>query len=605
MNLARILRLSFVPALGISLATACGPAAGPSPAPASAGSREGEAWVERTLRSLSLREKVGQMVMPWVSADYAAADSREYDGLRAWVVDAGVGGVVLSVGLPHSYAAKANALQRMARVPLLVASDMENGPGMRMSGIWAFPFLLPQGGGTAFPPLMALGAVGSDSLAYALARATADEARAVGVQMTFGPVLDVNSNPLNPIINTRSFGEDPAAVARLGRAYLRGARDGGLLTTAKHFPGHGDAATDSHLDLPAITGDRARLDAVELAPFRAAVDGGVDGVMTAHIAAVGVLGADAPPATLSPYFMTGVLRREMGFQGVLYTDALDMGGVVNRYGDADAAVMSVEAGADVLLMPRDVHLAIESVVAAVRSGRLTEARIDESVRRILRQKARAGLHRSRLVPLDSVERRVGTRAHEELAREIAARSITLVRDVNGAVPLSPSVRRLLVVTYADAADPVAGAEFVRALAGPGRTVDAVRMDVRTTADELAGLRARVDSADAVVVAAYVEPLARAGTITTRGAFAGWVDEVARGGKPLVAVSFGTPYLLASFPRVPAYLLAWGGMDVCQEAAARALLGQAPIAGRLPISLPPQYARGDGIDRPDARLTRHP
>ncbi|MBV9110021.1 MAG: hypothetical protein JO306_11485, partial [Gemmatimonadetes bacterium] len=310
---------------GILVSGGCAPRpAQPRPVAEEPGSR----WVEHMLRSLTLREKVGQMVMPWVGGDYAALDSREFDQLGAWVRDEGVGGVVVSVGLPLSYAAKTNELQRLARVPLLVASDMENGPGMRMSGIYAYPFLLPQGGGTAFPPLMALGAAGSDSLAYALARVLADEARAVGVQVTFGPVLDVNSNPLNPIINTRSFGEDPALVSRLGRAYIRGARDGGLLTTAKHFPGHGDAATDSHLGLPAISGDRARLDSVELAPFRAAVGEGIDGVMTAHIAAVGVLGSEAPPATLSPYFMTGVLRREMGFRGVLYTDAMDMGGVV-------------------------------------------------------------------------------------------------------------------------------------------------------------------------------------------------------------------------------------------------------------------------------------
>ncbi|HEX6747432.1 MAG TPA: glycoside hydrolase family 3 N-terminal domain-containing protein [Longimicrobium sp.] len=554
-------------------------------------------WAERTLRSLSLREKVGQMMMPWVGGDYAAVDSREFDQLRQWVQGEGVGGVVMSVGLPHSYAAKLNELQRMAKVPLLVASDMENGPGMRMSGIYAYPYLLPQGGGTAFPPLMGLGAAGSDSLAFALGRATAAEARAVGVHVTFGPVLDVNSNPLNPIINTRSFGEDPALVARLGRAYVRGAREGGLLTTAKHFPGHGDAAEDSHLGLPAIQGDRARLDAVELAPFRAAVAEGIDGVMTAHIAAVGVLGKDAPPATLSPYFMTAVLRGEMGFRGLLYTDALDMGGVVNRYGDAEAAVLSVEAGADVLLMPRDVHVAVEAVVAAVRAGRISESRIDRSVLRILEDKARAGLDRTRLVDLDAVDHRVGTRAHEALAMEIARRSITLARDERGLVPLAASARRVLVVTYAEANDPISGIAFARALERPGRTIAGARADARTTDAELAALRAQADSADVVIVAAFVSPLERSGVIGVRGVIPAFVEELSRAGKPVVAVSFGTPYLLDAFASVPAYLLAWGGEPVCQEAAARALLGEAPITGRLPVSLPPWFKRGDGLDRP--------
>ncbi|HEX8905896.1 MAG TPA: glycoside hydrolase family 3 protein, partial [Longimicrobiaceae bacterium] len=589
------LRTAFL----LTTLAACAPRTVAAPAAGLPAAGDGR-WVERTLAGLSLRGKVGQMVMPWVSGGYAADDSPEMERLAAWVEREGIGGVVVSVGMPYSYAAKLNALQRRARVPLLVASDLENGPGMRMAGIYAFPYLLPQGGGTDFPPLMGLGAVGSDSLAYALGRATADEARAVGVHVTFGPVLDVNSNPLNPIINTRSFGEDPALVARLGRAYIRGAREGGLLTTAKHFPGHGDAAEDSHLGLPAIQGDRARLDAVELAPFRAAVAEGIDGVMTAHIAAVGVLGKDAPPATLSPYFMTALLRGEMGFRGVLYTDALDMGGVVNRYGDAEAAVLSVEAGADVLLMPRDVHAAIEAVVAAVRSGRIPESRIDASVRRILIDKERAGLARSRFVSLDSVDRRVGTRAHQELAREIARRSITLARDTQGLVPLAAGARRVLVVTYAEANDPVSGLAFARALRQPGRVVVSARADARTSDAELAALRAGADSADVVVVAAFVSPLARSGVIGARGPLPAFVEDLSRAGKPVIAISFGTPYLLDAFPSVPAYLLAWGGEDVCQEAAALALLGQAPITGRLPVSLPPFYPRGHGLDRPVGR-----
>src|SRR5688572_1505905 len=226
--------------------------------------RTNQDWVNRTLHSLTLREKVGQMMMPWIGGHYVAIDSEDFDTLAAWVERDGIGGLVISVGMPLSYAAKLNALQRRAKVPLLVGSDMENGPGMRMAGIYSFPHLLPQGGGTEFPSAMALGATGSDSLAYELGRATAREARAVGVHMNFAPVLDVNSNPANPIINTRAFGEDPQAVARLAVAYMRGARAGGLLTTGKHFPGHGDTQTDSHIDLPTIPANRARLDSVEL-----------------------------------------------------------------------------------------------------------------------------------------------------------------------------------------------------------------------------------------------------------------------------------------------------------------------------------------------------
>jgi beta-N-acetylhexosaminidase len=585
--------------LAVGLAGCVSTAARPAPA---SGPRD-DAWVERTLASLSLRQKVAQMVMPWVSGGYTAVDSDEFTRVRQWVERDQVGGLIFSVGLPHSYAARANELQSVATVPLLIASDMENGPGMRMSGIYSYPHLLPQGGGTAFPPLMALGAAESDSLAYALGRVMAREARAVGVHVTFGPVLDVNSNPANPIINIRSFGEDPIAVGRLGRAYIRGAREGGLLTTAKHFPGHGDTESDSHRELPVIRASRARLDSVELRPYRDAVSEGVDGIMTAHIAVSGVLGDQAPPATLSPYFMTDLLRRDMGFRGLLVTDALDMGGVINQYGDAEAAVLSVLAGADVMLMPRDVPVAIDAVVAAVQSGRIAEARIDASVRRILTAKARSGLSRARTVSLDSVVRIVGTRDHAELARTIAERSITLVRDQRAVVPLSPALRRLLVVTYTEPGDPAGALTFTAGLQRGGRVIAAARVDARTTAEELAALAARVDSVDAVIVAAVAAPLEGSGSIGPRGRFPEFVQALSRGTKPMVVVSLGSPYLLTVFPEAPAYLLAWGSVDASQEAAARALLGETSIAGRLPVSLPPFHARGEGLRRP-ALIARH-
>ncbi|HEU4883624.1 MAG TPA: glycoside hydrolase family 3 N-terminal domain-containing protein, partial [Longimicrobium sp.] len=293
---------------------------------------EGREWVERTLASLTLREKAGQVVFPWTGGEYVATDSPEMDRLLEWVERDGIGGLVISIGLPHSYAAKLNALQRRAKVPLLITTDMENGPGMRLGGGYTLPHLLPLGGGTVFPPTMALGAIGSDSLAREVGRVIGTEARAVGVHLTFAPVLDVNSNPLNPIINTRSYGEDPAQVARLASALIGGLHDTGLLSAGKHFPGHGDTEADTHIGLAAIRADRARLDSVELVPFRAAVRAGVDGMMAAHISVQGVEGPDAPPASLSPLFVRRVLRDEMGFRGIVFSDAMDMGAVVRRYG---------------------------------------------------------------------------------------------------------------------------------------------------------------------------------------------------------------------------------------------------------------------------------
>ena len=566
-----------------------------APVPGAALSASDRAWVERTLASLSLREKAGQIVMPWIGGDYVAEDSRELERLTRLVAEEGIGGVVVSVGMPLSYAAKLNALQRRAPVPLLVASDMENGPGMRMAGIWSFPHLLPQGGATDFPPAMALGATGDDSLAEALGRVLATEARAVGVHVTFGPVVDVNSNPGNPIINTRAFGEDPALVSRLAAAFARGARTGGLQTVAKHFPGHGDTQVDSHLELPTIEAGAARLDSVELAPYRALLPDGVDGVMTAHIAVTGVEGPAAPPATLSAHFLTRVLREELRFPGLVYTDAMDMGAIVRRFGTTESLTRAIDAGADVLLMPVDVRGAVETVTNAVRSGRLSERRLDASVRRVLEAKARAGLPRARLVDLEGVSRKVGARGGAELASRIAERSIVLARDARGLVPLRAPAR-VLVVLYAAPTDPVAGRTFVAALAGGERSVESVRVDDRTTAEEFTRLRRRADSVDVVIAAAFVSPLEGRGSIAASGGFPGFVQGLTEDGRDVCAVSFGSPYLLEHIPAVPAYLLAWGGQDASQRAAAAALLGAAPITGRLPVSLPPFHARGEGMQR---------
>lgn len=542
-------------------------------------------WVEQTLASLSLRQKAGQMLMPWTGGEYVALDSPEFDRLREWVMRDGIGGLVLSIGLPHSYAAKLNALQELADVPLLVAADMESGPGMRLAGVYSLPHLLPQGGGTVFPPAMGFGATGDPELARGMGRVTGIEARAAGVHLTFGPVLDVNSNPLNPIINIRSFGEDPALVGRFGAAFIRGAHEAGLLAAAKHFPGHGDTEVDSHLALPAITANRARLDSVELAPFRAAVRAGVDAIMAGHIALTGLEGAEAPPASLSPLLVSQVLREEMGFRGLVVTDAMNMGAVTNRYGAGESLVRAIEAGADILLMPLDVPAALDAIVAGVRSGRLTEARLDASVRRILEAKSRAGLAAGRLVALDAVAERVGVREHTQLAETVARRSITLARDRAGLVPLPERARRVLSVTYAEPNALLAGRAFDAGLAGAGRHVESVRVGPETNFAEFERLRDRVRAADLVLVSAYIVPREYRGSVAGAGPFTTFVNGLAATGAPLVVLSFGSPYLLGSFPAVPVYLLAWGGSAVSQQAAARALLGLAPITGVLPVTLP--------------------
>ena len=591
---AATIRPTIAPGVDASARRLLGPASPGAMTPLSEADRR---WVERTLASLTLPEKIGQLIMPWVAGDYTAVGSAEFEQVRKWVQEDRVGGLVLSIGLPLSYAAKLNELQVRARVPLLVASDMENGPGMRLGNIYALPSLLPQGGGTVFPPVMALGATGSEELAYELGQVLGTEARAIGVHLVFGPVLDVNSNPLNPIINTRSFGESPELVGRLAKAYIRGARSKGLMSTGKHFPGHGDTDVDSHLDLPTIRADRAHLDSVDLPPFRAVVGEGIDAIMTAHIAVVGVEGQDAGPATLSRGFMTGILRDEMHFGGLVVTDAMTMGGVAKRYGATEPLIMALEAGADVLLMPRSVPDAIETVMTAVKSGRLSVSRIDASVRRILTAKARAGLRQGRLVDLNAVDRVVDIPEHTRIADEVAARSITLAHDRMNLVPLAKdSTKRILVVTYSDASDLVAGRTFNSIITErlPGSAT--VRVDDRTNDAEYAALGAKADSADVLLISAYVSPREFTGTVGAQAGFSQFVERIALSGKPIIVLSFGSPYLLSAFPSVSSYLLAWGGSPVSQRAAALAVLGEREINGRLPISLPPGLPFGAGIHR---------
>lgn len=554
------------------------------------------AWVERTLAGLTLHDKAAQIIMPWVGGEYAAVGSPEFEQVRKWVQDDHVGGLVMSIGLPHSYAAKLNEMQRIAPLPLLVASDMENGSGMRMANIYAFPSLLAQGGGTVFPPVMSLGAIGSPELAYQLGRVLGREARAVGVHINFGPVLDVNSNPLNPIINTRSFGEDPAAVSALATAYIRGARSAGLMTTGKHFPGHGDTGTDSHIDLPVITADREHLNRVDFPPFVAAIKEGIDGIMTAHIAVVGVLGKDAPPATLSPVFMTEILRNDLGFRGLLLTDAMTMGGVSRKYGATEPLIMALNAGADILLMPRNVTTAIETIVTGVQTGRVKQSRVDDAVRLILTTKAKAGLIDGRLVSLNAVDSIVNVPEHAAIAKEIAERSITLARDNGNNVPLRADDKRILSVTYAGPSDVLAGRVFNEDLAAAGKSVRRVSVDARTGETEWTALRASADSFDVVLASAYVLPEESAGSVQIRGGFPGFVESVSAAGKRIAAISFGSPYLLSAFPSVPAYMLAWGGAPLSQRAAAEAILGNHAISGHLPVSLPPSLKAGDGLTR---------
>lgn len=551
-------------------------------------------WVDQTLARLTLRQKAAQLLAPWITGAYLAADSDAYDRLRELVATHGIGGVVISIGPPLEVAARINALQELADIPLLVTADMEHGPGQRLDGGIVMPWGLRNGGGTRFPPVMALGAADDERLAYELGRITAIEARAVGIGMVLAPVVDVNNNPANPVINTRSYGADPHRVARLAAAQIRGLQEHGVYAVAKHFPGHGDTGIDSHIDLPTIPVDRARADSIELVPFRAAIDAGVTGIMSAHIT-FPALASDTVPATLSPRILTGLLQDELGFYGLVISDALDMGAIVRRYGPDEAPVRAIEAGADLLLMPADLDRALDAIVAAVESGRLPESRIDHSVRKLLRLKAGLGLHERRSVPLDHVPHLVGGRAHVAVADEVAARAITLVRDRDHLVPVAKEHARAVGIVFAADPDPLAGRAFHRTLAPAFRSFETFYLDPATPGARLDSIREQVRDADVVFVSTFVRVITGKGTIALPAEIAEFIAALDHE-RPTIVTSFGNPYLIQQFPGIGSYLLAWGPEEVAQRAAARAILGEVPITGTLPIEIPPYHPIGAGLIR---------
>lgn len=552
-------------------------------------------WAERTLASLSLRQRVAQMIMPFVLGDFAPEGSTGHDQILEMIEEQEVGGLIVSVGSPGEVAIKLNDFQGHSRLPLLVGADMETGVGFRLRGAVYLPSNISLGGATLFPPPMAVGATGDTGLAYEMGRITALESRAVGVHVPFAPVLDVNSNPDNPIINTRSFGENPADVARLGSAFIRGLQEHGTIATAKHFPGHGDTEADSHLELPIIRSSRARLDSVELVPFRAAVAAGVGAVMTAHIAVPALNGGSEMPATLAPEVLTDLLRTEMGFEGLVFTDAMDMAAIDRRYPRGEASVRAVLAGADMVLMPPNVGEAIDGIVAAVQEGRISRERIDASVIKILRAKEHLGLHHQRMVALDRLPHVVGIPAHEAVADDIARRAVTLLRNEGDLLPLlGTRSARVLSVSLRRRSDLQAGQVFNGVLRSRYPGLATAEVDRETRADVFEELLRQARRSNLVVVSLYVNWSSTSADEPLSEATIDFVAGLAEAGIPHVVVSFGNPYLLREIPSTRAYLLAWSGSEATQRAAAGALFGDTRMVGQTPIQLPPFFSIGDGL-----------
>ena len=570
------------------------PAIDSSPATAQAGSVPSDRWIDSVMQRLTLRDKAAQMVWPWILGDFVPETSAEWARLKALVTEQHVGGFIVSVGSPTEIAAKVNALQRLSDLPLLMSADLEYGAGYRARGAYFLPNAIDLGGAVSFPTQMGIAATGDPSLAYEMGRVTAREGRAMGIHIAFAPVLDVNNNANNPVINTRSFGERADVVSRFGAAAIRGIQENGMIATGKHFPGHGDTEINSHLAMAMVDVPRARLDSVELPPFRAAVNAGIGAMMTFH-GALPALDKSNVPATVSNPIIEGLLRRELGFRGLVISDAMDMNGVLGKLGLAEAVKGAVAAGVDVVLMPPDIAAGIDAIVAGVREGRYTEGHLDRSVRRILTVKRQLGLDKTRMVALDSVRSIVGDSSHVAAAREASERSITLVRDNARLVPLGRLSRttRVLSITFARRPELGAGVAFNAELRPRFPLLRAEWMNADDPSATTSRVLAAADSADVVIVGSYIGASSTATTAAVPATFSDFVRAlVARGKRPIV-VAFANPYLLQQMPDVGTYLVAWGVLPLSQQAAARAMLGTIPITGRLPIGIPPLVTAGAG------------
>jgi beta-glucosidase-like glycosyl hydrolase/CubicO group peptidase (beta-lactamase class C family) len=450
------------------------------------------------------------------------------------------------------------------------------------------------------PSAMAVGATRSEEDARFTGEVTAREGRALGVHWAFAPVADVNSNPANPIINVRSYGEDPELVGRMTAAFVGGAHAGGLMATVKHYPGHGDTASDSHLQLATISGDRERLDRVELRPFRDAIAAGVDAVMLGHIA-VPALDPTGAPATLSAP-IAGELRSLLGFRGLMVTDAMEMQGVRAAW-TGEAAVRAVRAGADFILLPPDPDVAIQAIVREVRQGRLPESRIDESVTRILEAKERLGLDRKRLVDLSAME---GVDRPEDVAHalEVARRSITVLRNEGGVLPLHAEqpLRILHLVLSSDARNDAIVGIPEGELAARRVATQTYVLGPEISPDTASRILAAAPGFTHVIASAFVRVSAYKGNADMAEGHARLLRDLQAAGRPVVLISFGSPYLLRQVPSVSAYVSAYGGADSSQRAAVAAIFGEYPVSGKVPVSLPGFYAFGDGLQIPRHEMT---
>ncbi len=535
-------------------------------------------WVDSVYETLSPRARLGQLVTVFSFSDLSEKTvSRLVHSVRG----DSVGGVIFSKGTTYALRRLIDSLKGMARVPLLLSADFETGPGMRLTD------------GFHTPTMMAIAATRSTDLAYRAGLAVAAETRDLGIMQNYAPVCDINNNPLNPIINTRSFGEERELVSEMAEAFMRGTQDGGVIATAKHFPGHGDTQTDSHTNLPLLSIDRARLDSVELYPFRRLVDAGVMAVMPGHLAVPAVTGDSSLPATLSSLLLDSLLRKELGFRGLVVSDAMNMK-ALTRTRARNLAATALAAGVDVLLMPEDAGAAIDSLAAALSRGELDSARISRSVKRVLAMKEWA-LNR---IPdsLSEPARNERLVKHRQLTDQIAERAMTLLGNAGGLVPMILAGRTIALVSLARDEQARGAGIFAEELRKAGANLTHIRIDASTRSNG-GGLRDSLRKAEVILIAGHIAVVNGTGSIGISASQRKALEQIEALRKPVVVLSFGSPYLCAAYPKADSWICAYGGDESSLRAAASLLRGAIPARGRLPVGIPGLAGFGGGVQTP--------
>jgi beta-N-acetylhexosaminidase len=567
-------------------------------------------WADKRLKKMSLDEKVGQLVHIGINARFLSQDSNEFQELKRQVTENKIGGIIVFVGGVYETVHLVNRMQELAATPLLISADFETGVAMRFEDTVNFPWN------------MAVAATGNPEFARRQGEIVARESKALGVMQVFAPVVDVNNNADNPVINVRSYGENPQDVARFAVAFTEGLQANGVLATAKHFPGHGDTNVDSHRGLPVINFSRERLEQTEFAPFRELIKAGVGSVMISHISlpqidatvvrplrqsvkatyteSEVITEGTTTPATLSSNLITDILRKDMNFDGLIVTDAMDMSGLTLYFNQEEAAVRAILAGNDVVLKPASPDAAIRGLKEAARSGRLSEDRINQSVRKQLAWKYQLGLEKNKITPIDAIDRIVSSSETRKLTAEIAESAITLVRNDENALPLSPaSDKRIFVLIVTNGENPnMAGTSFLRLFRQSFQKPQNIEFGIigeNTPAAEVSRVVERMNRSEMVIAGLYGR--VRSGAKNSVGlpdAGARVLRDLLQSGKQTIGVSFGNPYLLKSFPEFKSYVVSYGDMTSLQRATVRAILGEIDFKGKLPITISPEFPRGTGI-----------